>query len=65
MRHISTALLAWCILVVVFLVASLMHVYAVGFLTAMLLAPLTLFLLVRGVLRWMGKQWRHSSSQQG
>jgi hypothetical protein len=60
-KRISAAWLAWSVLVVLFVAASLTHVYARGFVVMVFLAPLTVFLVIRGILRWTGKQWRHSS----
>jgi len=59
----SFAWLIWWIMAVFFLAATLLHLYPIVLCMAILIATLTGFLFIRGVLRWMGKQLHHGAPQ--
>ena len=55
---IASILLFW-----VMLLSFSFKAYWLDALAGVFFVPLTGFLVVRGVIRWMGKQWRHDSAQ--
>ena len=64
--NIFTIACTWVILFGLMGLAGMAHQQGVVIVVGMLmfiLAPVTFYFFVRGVMRWMGKQWRHDSAQ--
>jgi hypothetical protein len=59
----SVAWIVWWVFTIVALAMAAVKAYVLLPIVGLLLVPLTLFLLVRGLLRWMGKQWHHDSAR--
>jgi len=59
----SAGVVLWCAFLVAFLLASWLKAYPAILVSAIILFPLTGFLVIRGVIRWTGKQWQHGAAQ--
>lgn len=59
----SAGFVFWCAFMVAFLVASWAKATPAILVSGIILFPLTAFLVIRGVIRWTGRQWRHDANQ--
>ena len=60
---VSVGWCIWIVAVVVLTFATMNQDKEIVLAASLVLFPLTGFLVIRGVIRWTGKQWRHDANQ--
>jgi len=61
--NVSVGWCIWFVAVVVLTLATMNQNKEIVLAASLVLFPLTAFLVIRGIIRWTGRQWRHDANQ--